>query len=79
MPSLLTRALVLFATLFIGTIVLTWATPPWTLLEYGGIALMILSPFVFFPFSETLFLAFDLIFRPAARDELSTTDSARAR
>ena len=26
---------------------------------------MIVAPFVFFPFSKTLFLAFDLIFRPA--------------
>jgi len=69
----------LFAALFIGTIVLTWPTPPWTLLEYGGIGLMILAPFVFFPFSKTLFLAFDLIFRPAAHDELSTPDSAQAR
>jgi uncharacterized protein (DUF983 family) len=69
----------LFGLVFIGTIVLTWPTPPWTLLEYGGIALMILAPFVFFPFSKALFLAFDLIFRPAAHDELSTTDSARAR
>jgi uncharacterized protein (DUF983 family) len=69
----------LFAAVFIGTIVLTWPTPPWTLLEYGGIALMILAPFAFFPFSKTLFLAFDLIFRPATHDELSTTDTARAR
>ena len=60
----------LFAALFIGAIMLTWPTPPWTLLEYGGIVLMILAPFAFFPFSKTLFLAFDLIFRPAARDEL---------
>jgi uncharacterized protein (DUF983 family) len=71
----------LFAALFIGAILLTWPSPPWTLLEYGGIALMILAPFVFFPFSKTLFLAFDLIFRPAAHDELSTgvIDSPRAR
>lgn len=71
----------LFAALFIGAIVLTWPTPPWTLLEYGGIALMILAPFAFFPFSKTLFLAFDLIFRPAAHDELAagSGDAPRAR
>ena len=71
----------LFAALFIGAIVLTWPTPPWTLLEYGGIVLMILAPFAFFPFSKTLFLAFDLIFRPAAHDELSTgiADSPQVR
>jgi hypothetical protein len=61
--------------------VLTWPTPPWNLLEYGGILLMILAPFAFFPFSKTLFLAFDLIFRPASHDELTTGagESARAR
>lgn len=38
------------------------------LLEYGGIALMVIAPFVFFPFPKTLFLAFDLLFRPDARE-----------
>ena len=45
-------------------------SPPWGLLLYGGMALMVLMPFAFFPFSKTLFLAFDLIFRPATRAEL---------
>jgi uncharacterized protein (DUF983 family) len=61
----------IFAILFIGTLLLTWPSPPWTLLEYGGIALMVLAPFLFFPFSKTLFLAFDLLFRPATPEELS--------
>jgi uncharacterized protein (DUF983 family) len=61
----------LFAAVFVGVVVLTWPTPPWKLLEYGGITLMVIAPFVFFPFSKTLFLAFDLVFRPAARDELA--------
>jgi hypothetical protein len=71
----------LFIALFIIAIVLTWPTPPWNLLQYGGIALMILAPFVFFPVTKTLFLAFDLIFRPATSDELipEPGDSTRAR
>ena len=28
-------------------------------------ALMVVAPFVLFPFTKTLFLAFDLVFRPA--------------
>jgi hypothetical protein len=28
-------------------------------------------PLLFFPFSKTLFLAFDLIFRPATAEELT--------
>jgi hypothetical protein len=56
---------------FVGAVVLTWPSPPWKLLEYSGIALMVIAPFVFFPFSKTLFLAFDLVFRPAGREDLA--------
>ena len=59
-----------FALVFVAAVLATWPNPPWTVLEYGGIALMVVAPFALFPFSKTLFLAFDLIFRPATRDEL---------
>jgi hypothetical protein len=39
-------------------------------------ALMIVVPFLFFPFSKTLFLAFDLTFRPAAPEELPPPSQA---
>jgi uncharacterized protein (DUF983 family) len=61
----------IFATIFLAVLLWTWPTPPWELLQYGGIGLMVLAPLVFFPFSKTLFLAFDLIFRPATPEELS--------
>jgi hypothetical protein len=32
---------------------------------------MVLAPFLFYPFFKTLFLAFDLLFRPATPEELS--------
>ncbi len=57
----------MFAAIFVATLVLTWPNPPWGLLTYGGAALMILLPLLLFPFSKTLFLAFDLIFRPAGQ------------
>lgn len=56
-----------FAAIFIATLLLTWPHPPWVLLTYGGAALMILLPVLFYPFSKTLFLAFDLVFRPAGQ------------
>jgi hypothetical protein len=59
-----------FAAVFLAIVAATWPTPPWKLLEYGGIVMMVIAPLVFFPFSKTLFLAFDLVFRPATRDEL---------
>jgi len=65
-----------FAAVFVGIVGLTWPSPPWKVLEYGGIALMVIAPFAFFPFSKTLFLAFDLTFRPAMRDELAEPDKS---
>jgi uncharacterized protein (DUF983 family) len=61
----------IFATIFLAVLIWTWPSPPWKLLEYGGIGLMLLAPVVFYPFSKTLFLAFDLLFRPATPEELS--------
>lgn len=59
-----------FAGIFLAIIAATWPDPPWTELQVGGVALMIVAPFVFFPFSKTVFLAFDLVFRPARPEEL---------
>jgi uncharacterized protein (DUF983 family) len=44
---------------------LTRPTPPWQLIQYGWIASAIVLPLLFFPLSRTLWLAFDLTFRPA--------------
>ena len=60
----------IFAALFLGIVLLTWPSPPWRELQIGGILLMIVAPFIFFPFSKTLFLAFDLVFRPPTSEEL---------
>lgn len=54
----------LFAALGVVVVLATWPTPPWTALTLGGVALMVLAPFLFLPFSKVLFLAFDLLFRP---------------
>lgn len=55
----------LFACLFVGVLVVTWPTPPWRLITWGSAVLMLVMPLLFYPFSKTLFLAFDLAFRPA--------------
>lgn len=60
-----------FAAIFLAILVTTWPDPPWDLLLYGGMGLMLAVPFLFFPFSKTLFLAFDLLFRPATAEELT--------
>jgi len=45
-------------------VVATWPNPPWTKIEIVAVALAIGLPFLFFPFSRTLWLAWDLSFRP---------------
>ena len=59
----------IWATAVVTLLVSTWPTPPWDLLLYGGGALMIIMPFLCYPFSKTLFLAFDLVFRPVDETE----------
>lgn len=59
----------IFAAIFVGVLVATWPDAPWTLLQYGGAALMILLPVLFYPFAKTIFLAFDLVFRPAGSED----------
>ena len=64
-----------FAAIFIGGLLLTWPSPPWNVLLYGGIVLMIGVPLLLFPFSKTLFLAFDLIFRPPSPEDFGPAET----
>src|SRR3954454_22598287 len=45
----------IFAALFVGVLVATWPDPPWNLLLYGGMGLIIVAPVVFYPFSRPSF------------------------
>lgn len=56
----------IWAALFVGVVWARWPSPPWELLTWGGGALMLGLPFLCYPFSKTVFLAFDLVFRPPA-------------
>lgn len=47
-----------------GGILLTWPRVPWNALWIGSIALMVAAPFLLFPMSRVVWLAFDLVFRP---------------
>jgi uncharacterized protein (DUF983 family) len=66
-----------FLVLFVGVVLATWPSPPWVLLQWGGMALMLGLPVVFYPFSKTTFLAFDLIFRPRGYEAVERDPSAR--
>lgn len=59
----------LWAALFVAAVLVTWPQVPWDPILWGGGVLMVGLPFLFYPFSKTIFLAFDLVFRPAPETE----------
>jgi hypothetical protein len=57
-----------FVAVMTTVVIVTWPRVPWTFVQYGSIALIIAAPNVLFPFSRTLWLAVDLLMRPAPHD-----------
>jgi len=56
---------------FLGTLVATWPTPPWDTLQIVGPLEAVVMPLLVWPFARTLFLAFDLLFRPPTAQDLA--------
>jgi hypothetical protein len=61
----------LFAVWVVAFLVLTWPSPPWGVFQLWTVVLMAIAPFAFFPFSKTLFLAFDLVVRPPGEEDFA--------
>jgi len=62
------EGLLLFTGLAVG--IATWPDVPWTLLQWGGVTLMAIAPFVFYPFSLGFWLASDILIRPVTDQEM---------
>jgi uncharacterized protein (DUF983 family) len=60
-----------FVVWFVGFLLASWPDPPWELFQVTTILLMAVVPFAFFPFSKTLFLAFDLLVRPPEEEDFA--------
>jgi len=58
-----------FSVWLVGFLLWTWPSPPWEFFRLATIVLMLVVPFAFFPFSKTLFLAFDLLVRPPGDED----------
>ena len=61
----------LFAIALGVIIIATYPNTPWTLMQWGGLVLMVTGAVVCYPFSHSLWLAADLIFRPLTDDEMA--------
>ena len=60
----------LLALVLVGVGIATYPDVPWRLLQYGGIAMMVLAPLAFLPFSRTLWMVVDLLLHPVKPGEL---------
>jgi len=58
-----------FAALLVVALWWTWPDPPWQGIEWGLAAALVIPPFLLYPWSHTIFLAFDLLFRPPAPED----------
>jgi hypothetical protein len=60
-----------FALALLLALVVTWPDPPWRILLGGGAVLMVLTPIAFYPRSRAIWLAIDLLFRPARPEDFA--------
>ncbi|MFZ5625027.1 MAG: DUF983 domain-containing protein [Gemmatimonadota bacterium] len=60
----LIAAELIFAAGLVTVLVATWPNPPWQVLSWAGPLLTVAMPIILYPICRTVFLAFDLIFRP---------------
>ncbi|HUQ48672.1 MAG TPA: DUF983 domain-containing protein [Gemmatimonadaceae bacterium] len=67
----------IFAITFVVVLVLTWPDPPWRAIQWGGATLMVAAALIVYPFAKTLWLAADLIFRPAGKMEMRDDGTPR--
>jgi uncharacterized protein (DUF983 family) len=49
----------------------TWPDVPWNVMLWGGLVLMVIAPFFFYPLSLCLWIACDLMVRPLTAGELA--------
>ena len=59
-----------FAIVFVTTLVVAWPNVPWETLEWAAPLGVAVAPFVLFPFSKLAWLGFDILLRPVTPDEL---------
>ena len=61
--------LVIWFLSFFGLLYATWPNPPWSWLQWGSVAFMVVFPIVFHPMSHTLAVALDVTVRPPNQRE----------
>lgn len=57
------------AIVFIALLIALWPDPPWDALMWGAAIAAAVAPLATYPFTKGLWLAVDLVFRPAGEEE----------
>ena len=60
----------LFAFGFLVVLLITWPDPPWAAIQWVGAAILLAGILIAYPFAKTLWIAFDIMFRPVGSAEL---------
>jgi uncharacterized protein (DUF983 family) len=55
-------------------LMLTWPNPPWAVIQWGSIAIMVGLPLLFYPMSHTLAIALDVLVRPTDDNSAESFD-----
>ena len=63
-----------FAFGFLIVLLITWPNPPWDAIQWVGAVVLFAGVLLAYPFAKTLWLAFDLMFRPVGAGELRWYD-----
>lgn len=69
MIVIMALTLVVFGTVFVGGMVLTWPDVPWDLLLVLGLVVNLLVPILAYPWSQTTWMGLDLTFHPLEASE----------
>jgi hypothetical protein len=74
----LIAAELLFAAGVLAVLLWTWPQPPWDVLQWGGIPVLVAFPILTYPITKLLWLTFDLIFRPPTAGRLRPAGRRKA-
>ncbi|MEO8577840.1 MAG: DUF983 domain-containing protein [Gemmatimonadales bacterium] len=59
-----------FAVGFLIVLLITWPDPPWEAIQWVGAVVLVAGILIAYPFAKTLWIAFDIMFRPVGSSEL---------
>jgi uncharacterized protein (DUF983 family) len=59
-----------FAVGFLVVLLITWPNPPWEAIQWVGAVVLLAGILIAYPFAKTLWIGFDIMFRPVGSAEL---------